>query len=77
MQAGQMLELSGVNLMPQMGQRIETFCSTIINKELIMLPNNNLIRKMIYAVLILMNCILLMISIALTKNLGGNHTQSS
>jgi hypothetical protein len=34
-QEGQMLELSGVNLTPHIGQRIEAFCSTNINKELI------------------------------------------
>lgn len=35
MQAEHMLALSGVNLTPQMGQRIVAFCSTNIIKEYI------------------------------------------
>jgi hypothetical protein len=41
-----MFELSGVNLTPQIGHKIETFCSRNINKELtiidIILINNKL-----------------------------------
>jgi hypothetical protein len=37
-----MLEESGVNLTPQMGHRIETFCSTNINKELIKIYLNTI-----------------------------------